>query len=189
MKTTVALVAASLLAAIGLPWECSRAVVDCGSTPTACDGDMQARVATVVTSCADTSDRKPEEPPELAAVTAADDARVAAFKQPTTEALEKIFSPDLHYAHSNGVIDTKASFMDVLTSGKTKYLGFDYEERRFSIPAPGIALMTGKARIRVVSGDSALDTMLSFLAVWRLEDGTWRFLAWQSCRLPPAAAK
>jgi hypothetical protein len=32
---------------------------------------------------------------------------------------------------------------------------------------------------------------LSYLAVWRQEGGQWRFLAWQSCRMPetPAAAK
>lgn len=160
-----------------------------GSPPGCCDGDIQFRGATVATPCADQTGVRPEEPPELAAVTAADDARVAAFKKPTAEALEQIFSSDLHYAHSSGVVDTKASFIDVLTSGKTKYIGFDYEDRRFSFPAPGIALMTGRARIRVVSGESSLDTMLSFLAVWRLEGGTWRFLAWQSCRLPPPAAK
>jgi len=77
-----------------------------------------------------------DKPAELAAVIAADDARVAAFKKPTAEALEKIFSPDLHYAHSTGVVDTKPSFIDVLTSGKTKYVAIDYEDRDFSFPHP-----------------------------------------------------
>jgi hypothetical protein len=110
---------------------------------------------------------------------------VAAFKKPTAEALEQIFSPDLHYAHSTGVVDTKPSFIDVLTSGKTNYVGIDYEDREFSFPATGIALMTGRVRIRAVTPDASLDNLLSFLAVWRLEEGRWRFLAWQSCRLPP----
>ena len=95
----------------------------------------------------------------------------------------KIFSPDLHYAHSTGVVDTKASFMDVLTSGKTKYIDIDYQGREFSFPAPGIALMTGRVRIKVEKADATLDSVLSFLAVWRLEEGRWRFLAWQSCRM------
>jgi len=31
---------------------------------------------------------------------------------------------------------------------------------------------------------------LNYLAVWRLEGGKWRFLAWQSCRNPaPDAGK
>jgi hypothetical protein len=124
-----------------------------------------------------------EKPADLTAVIAADDARVAAFKKPTAEALEKIFSSDLHYAHSTGVVDTRPSFIDVLTSGKTKYVGIDYEDRDWSFPAPGIALMTGRVRIRAVTADAALDNLLSFLAVWRLEEGRWRFLAWQSCRM------
>lgn len=128
-----------------------------------------------------------EKSADLAAVIAADDARVAAFKKPTAEALDTIFSPDLHYAHSTGVVDTKSSFIDVLTSGKTKYVGIDYEDRDFSFPSPGIALMTGRVRIRAVTPEATLDNLLSYLAVWRLEDGRWRFLAWQSCRMPPPA--
>lgn len=123
----------------------------------------------------------------LAAVQAADDARVAAMIAPTRENLGAIFSDDLHYAHSNGKVDTKMSFLEVLSTGKTKYLSIDYEKREFSAPAPGIALMTGSARIQVQTTEAKMDSVLSFLAVWRLENGKWRFLAWQSCKLPPAA--
>jgi len=122
---------------------------------------------------------------DLAAVIAADEARIAAFKKPTVDALDRIFSPDLHYAHSTGVVDTKSSLIDVLTSGKTKYVSIDYEDRDFSFPAPGMALMTGRVRMTAVTPEGSLDNLLSFLAVWRLEDGRWRFLAWQSCRTPP----
>lgn len=132
---------------------------------------------------------KLESSPELAAVIMADDKRVAAFKNPTKEALSAIFSDSLHYSHSNGVVDTKTSFTDVLISGKTKYLSMDYEKREFSFPSPGIALMTGSVRIRAATAGSKLDNVLSFLAVWRLENGQWRFLAWQSCRVPAADGK
>jgi ketosteroid isomerase-like protein len=123
---------------------------------------------------------------QIAALTAADDARIAAMKTPTKEALTALFSEDLHYAHSNGIIDTKASFIEVLTSGTTQYLGYDHQQRQFSFPAPGIALMTGQTRIQAETAKGQVDSILSYLAVWRLEDGQWRFLAWQSCRLPPA---
>ena len=123
----------------------------------------------------------------LAAVTAADDERVAATQAGDRTRLAASYSDDLHYAHSTGVVDTKASFIDVLTSGRTKYLAIDYTRREFTFPAPGIALMTGRARIQVQSSTGAMDNALSFLAVWRLENGRWRFLAWQSCRLPAPA--
>ena len=84
-------------------------------------------------------------------------------------------------------MDSKASFIETLSTGKTRYVGYDYEERSFSFPAPGIALMTGRAHIKAEAGGALMDSVLGFLAVWREEQGQWRFLAWQSCRLPQAA--
>lgn len=120
----------------------------------------------------------------LAAVQAADDARMAAMKSGSREQLGQIFSDELNYTHSTGEIDTKVSFIDKLTTGKTKYLSFDYEKRNFTLAAHGIALMTGRVHVRAASGGNTNDNVLSFLAVWRLEKGQWRFLAWQSCKLP-----
>ncbi|RFC44308.1 MAG: protein of unknown function DUF4440 [Verrucomicrobia bacterium] len=117
---------------------------------------------------------------------AADDARVSATKAADTGKLRAILSEELRYAHSNGLVDTRESFIELVTSGKTKYEAIEYEERRFTFPAPKIALMSGRAHIVAQTGTGVMDSVLSFLAVWREEeDGTWRFLAWQSCRLPP----
>jgi hypothetical protein len=128
-------------------------------------------------------------PAATAALVAADDARIAAMRQPDRAALEAAFSDELRYAHSNGIVDTKASFIEILVSGKTKYLAYDHVERQFTFPAPGIALMTGKARVQAESPKGKMDNTLSYLAVWREENGAWKFLAWQSCRLPVEEAK
>lgn len=122
---------------------------------------------------------------QLSAVTKADDARIAAMKTPDREKLSALFSDELRYAHSTGAVDTKASFIDVLIAGKTKYLGYDIIERTFTFPTPGIALMSGRTRIQAEAGGNKMDSVLSFLGVWREEKGQWRFLAWQSCKLPP----
>jgi ketosteroid isomerase-like protein len=124
---------------------------------------------------------------QIAAVKAADAVRIAAMKSPDKDKLSAIFSDDLRYAHSNGIVDTKTSFVDVLTAGKTKYVGYDYEEQNITFPSPGIALMSGKAHVKAVSAAGEMDAVLGFLAVWREEKGEWKFLAWQSCKLPPAA--
>jgi Domain of unknown function (DUF4440) len=129
-----------------------------------------------------------EEAP-LAALQAADDARVAAMKAPERERLGAIFSDELRYAHSTGVVDTKALFIDVLVTGKTKYQEVDYVERKFTFPAPGIALMTGSAKFKIGTEAGVIEPTLAFLAVWRLEGGKWRFLAWQSCKLAAPVAK
>jgi len=127
-----------------------------------------------------------EESPALVAVKAADKARVAAMQSGDRAKLDTVFSDELRYAHSNGIVDSKKSFIEILSAGKTKYVGYDYEEQNFTFPAPGIALMTGRAHIKAESEGKAMDAVLSFLAIWREEQGQWRFLAWQSCKLPPA---
>ena len=123
----------------------------------------------------------------IAAVKAADDARIATMRSPDRDKLTAIFSDDLRYAHSNGVVDTKGSFIELLGSGKTKYLGYEHKDRSITIPAPGIALVTGQARIQAESAAGKMDNVLSYLSVWRKEKGQWRFLAWQSCKLPVTA--
>lgn len=125
--------------------------------------------------------------PRLAKVTAADDDRVAAMRAGDRAKLTAIFSDELRYSHSSGNVDDKTSFTEALTSGRTKYTGIDYEDRKFTFPAPGIALMTGRAHVQVESANGRNDMILAFLAVWREEQGQWRFLAWQSCKLPAPA--
>lgn len=125
--------------------------------------------------------------PVIAAVKAADDERVAATKAGDGPRLDAIFSDELRYAHSSGVIDTKASYSKALTSRSTVYETYDYQERTFLPAGPGIVLMSGRVLIHSRNGEVKNHLDLNFLAVWRLEHGQWRFLAWQSCRNAPAA--
>ncbi|MGB8168095.1 MAG: nuclear transport factor 2 family protein [Chthoniobacteraceae bacterium] len=124
-------------------------------------------------------------------IRAADDERVAAVMAGDRARLTAIFSDDLRYAHSTGAVDTKATYIEALATGSTKYLAWSYDERNFTFPAPGIALMTGSAHLKIGKADGASDVVLSFLGVWREEMGRWRFLSWQSCKLadPGAAPK
>jgi hypothetical protein len=127
------------------------------------------------------------EHPELARVSAADDARVAAMLAPTREKLAAVLSPELRYAHSNGQVDTKDTLIASLTDGSATYSKYAYQERSFTFPAPGLALMTGRFDVKAVVKGNAAESTIGYLAVWRLEKGEWKFLAWQSCKIPPAA--
>jgi hypothetical protein len=114
----------------------------------------------------------------------ADDNRVQSIINGDASGMRNSFSSELRYAHSNGIIDTRDSFIDGVRSKKMQYHEFVYRERNFTFPSPGIALMTGRARTRVTIATGEVDAELGFLAVWREEKDGWRFLAWQSCRLP-----
>jgi hypothetical protein len=125
--------------------------------------------------------------PELARVTSADDARVAAMLAPTREKLEAVLSAELRYAHSNGQVDSKDALIASLTDGSATYSKYAYQDRTFTFPAPGLALMTGRFDVKAVVKGNAAESTIGYLAVWRLEKGEWKFLAWQSCKVPPAA--
>lgn len=125
----------------------------------------------------------------ISAVTAADDERIAASSAADAARLDAILSDDLRYAHSNGKIDSKASLTDSLVSHKTVYEHFDYKERTITPVGPGAALMSGRVLVDVRSGGQKQTIDLNYLAVWREEQGKWRFLAWQSCRNPAPAEK
>ncbi len=124
----------------------------------------------------------------IAMVSAADDERQAATIAGDPARLEAIFSDELRYAHSSGKIDTKASYIDSLVSHQTVYESFEYRERTFLPVAPGIVLMSGRVFVHAHNGEQKVALDLNFLAVWREENGHWRFLAWQSCRNPAAVA-
>lgn len=119
------------------------------------------------------------------AVLAADDVRIAAMKAGDREKLTAIFSDELHYAHSNGKVDTKATFVEALSTGQSRYLKLEPKERKVTFASPEVALISGLADIQVASAKGETVATLSYLAAWRQENGQWRFLAWQSCRMPP----
>ena len=124
--------------------------------------------------------------PKVTALTAVDDARVAAMLKPSKATLDTVLSDDLRYAHSNGKVDTKASLTASLLGGEAKYVSYKYSERSFKFPAPDVALMAGRLEVQAVVDGVSMTTGISYLAVWRLEQGQWKFLAWQSCKIPPA---
>jgi hypothetical protein len=124
----------------------------------------------------------------IAAVRAADDERLAATIAGDRARLEAIYSDDLHYAHSNGRVDTKTSQIQGIASSGSRYENFDHKERTFIPAGPGIVLMKGRVMVHQAnkkSGDKSTND-INYLAVWREEKGKWRFLAWQASKNPEA---
>ena len=121
----------------------------------------------------------------FAALRAADDERVAATKSGDPARLDAIFSNDLHYAHSSGKIDTKASYVESLVKRATVYEKYEYLNREFRPAGPGVVMMIGRALVESSGTGGKQQNDLNFLSVWREENGKWRFLAWQSCKNPP----
>jgi hypothetical protein len=127
-----------------------------------------------------------EEDPRIAVVLAADDARIAAMTAADPVALGPLLSSDLRYSHSNGAVDTKASLLELIGGKATRYVSYQPVERGVRFASADIALEHGRAELVLEKDGKQTKATFLFLAVWRLEDGSWRFLEWQSAR-PPAA--
>ena len=129
------------------------------------------------------------EDPVIAALRVADDERVAATHAGDRQRLEAIYASELHYAHSSGKVDNRAEHIDLLVQKKGSYARHEYAQREFRLIGPGAAIMLGRVLIHSTSKGKAQTSDVNYLAVWRLEQGHWRFAAWQACKNPPAESR
>ena len=97
-------------------------------------------------------------------------------------ALAALLHDDLVYTHSSGVVDSKASYLEALRSGRTRYLSV--EQRSQEVKMIGdVALMIGASHIEVEVESARKSLDLRALAVWTVTPAGWQFIAWQSCRV------
>jgi ketosteroid isomerase-like protein len=97
--------------------------------------------------------------------------------------LDRLFADDMTYTHSNGMVDTKQSYLGALRDGVFRYVDIDVEEasaREFG----SSVVVTGRATATSESAAGRLVSPLRYTGVWADLDGAWRFVAWHSCPVP-----
>lgn len=141
---------------------------------------VRALVATALLLASASHPLRAQTPAEQA-VRQVEDRRIQAMIDDDFATLEAILADDLTYGHSSGVVDTKASYLDALRSGKTKYQTFDRVQTAVRVYGD-TAIVTGTATLSL-RGQAAPFTLRYTLA-YVLRGGQWRMVAWQSTRLP-----
>lgn len=106
--------------------------------------------------------------------------RWAALVECDLNALDRLFGKDLTYTHSNGMVDTKATYLGALRDGVFRYTSVDLEELR-SQTFGATSVVTGLARVTTDSKAGELVTNLRYTAVWAPVEGSWQFVCWHSC--------
>ena len=116
-------------------------------------------------------------------ILALEEKRCAAMTANDIAGLEKLFHDELIYTHSSAVVDTRASYLEALKSGHTRYHSVQRSDEKVRVCGDS-ALVTGRAIMDVtVRGEKKhLDTR--FLDVWTKTPQGWKFVAWQSTKLP-----
>ena len=115
----------------------------------------------------------------------AEDARYAAQTTNDFAAMEKLFGNDLTYNHSSAATDGKASYIDSMRSGRTKYRKMtrnsDVKTRTYGC----LGIITGTAVYEVTSGGQDRTVPLRFHAIWAKRPSGLEFVSWQSTGIPP----
>ena len=70
---------------------------------------------------------------DVAAVLAAEDRRYAALLEPDLPALERLFHDRLSYAHSSGIRDTRAEYLEKVRSGYYDYRRVEHPVERVEV--------------------------------------------------------
>src|SRR5260370_33500782 len=79
-------------------------------------------------------------------ILALEDKRFGAMIARDFKALDAMLHGDLVYTHSSGVTDTKATWLQSMQSGKTKYKGVNCTDRKVRVIGE-VAPITGRAAI------------------------------------------
>jgi hypothetical protein len=114
----------------------------------------------------------------------AETARYAAQTSNDFASMEKLFGADLTYNHSSAATDSKATYIESMRSGRTKYRKMtpngDLKTRTYGC----LAIITGTAVYEVTSGGQDRSVPLRFTAIWAKRPSGVEFVSWQSTGIP-----
>ncbi len=116
-------------------------------------------------------------------ITDLDRKRMQAMATKDFSTLGSVLADDLIYTHSSARLDTKQSLIANMQSGSTVYASIEPSDVTAQDLGDAVVL-TGIARIKVVSNGKPNAFGVRFMDVYARRGGNWQMVAWQSTRLP-----
>lgn len=109
--------------------------------------------------------------------------RQTAMIRADVPALEDLFAEDCTYIHSNGLTQTRAGLITMLTKRELRYLNFDVEEAEYR-EYGGTVVCTGMQSISLTSSGKPFPSNSRYTIVYATIAGRPRVVAYQSTLLP-----
>lgn len=97
-------------------------------------------------------------------------------------ALETLLDADLTYVHTGGELESKAQFVELIRSKKLIYESIEPSDVLVRVH-DGLALVTGRSRMRVRSATGTSSFGIRFTEVYVRRGGRWLLTAWEATRL------
>jgi ketosteroid isomerase-like protein len=96
--------------------------------------------------------------------------------------LEKVLSDDLYYLHSTGVVDTKASYIKSMSSGKQKYASGKINDLKIRVYGK-TAVINGDANFEFVTDGKPGKGHLKYTHVFVKGGQGWQLVSHQSLKV------
>jgi ketosteroid isomerase-like protein len=112
-------------------------------------------------------------------VKALEDRRYAAMIAADVAEMEELFADTLRYTHSHSGIDTKRSFIEMLTSGNFAYRSVRRLTEEY-LEYDDTVIISTHVNLDITVGDTERLINSRATVTWARTGGRWQFVAWQS---------
>jgi ketosteroid isomerase-like protein len=116
--------------------------------------------------------------------------RLAAAQKQDVAALERLVADELQYCHTTGAVDTKASYLDVVKTGRIRWINVKPSGMKARVYGD-TAVVTGRIdqQITTAGNPTPTDLAIRTIEVYVKRDGRWQMTDFQASRIPAPAAK
>lgn len=99
-----------------------------------------------------------------------------------TAALDKMLAEDLVYGHATGIVDTKATYIAKVKSGKQLYQTLEQKKVRVNLYGDA-ALTHSWMHVTGINQDGKFDDKVMLIHFWVKQNGTWRLAGHQTTKV------
>jgi ketosteroid isomerase-like protein len=120
--------------------------------------------------------------PDEAAVARAVDALSKAMLAADKAALETLTAEELSYGHSSPKVDTRASFVDSIMTGKSAFKTIELTRQTIQVVGD-IAIVRAHFSSDIIPEGKPGHVELEMLMIWQKRGGAWKLLARQGFKV------
>jgi hypothetical protein len=117
-------------------------------------------------------------------VRAAERQRFDAMTRQDVAALDTLIEDNVTYVHTDGRLETKSAFIDLIRSKRLVYESIEPSDVEVRVH-DGIATATGLSQMRLRSATGPSSFVIRFTEAYVRREGRWVLAAWEATKVSP----